>query len=55
MSEQEQEAFELARRFLRELEACQTEYERVYKVLELVHGVVRGARRHQEQEVPPQK
>lgn len=50
----EQEAFDLARQFLRELDACATEKERIFKVFELVGGVSRAARREkqQEQEVP---
>ena len=48
--EREQEAYDLARQFLAELDACKTEQERVYKVLELVHGVTRAARREPEQE-----
>ena len=39
------EADELVKRFLRELDACQTEQERLLKVWELVHGVVRRARK----------
>lgn len=35
----------LVRRFLAELDACRTERERMDKVMELVFGVVRGARR----------
>ena len=48
--EREQEAYDLARQFLAELDTCKTEQDRVYKVLELVHGVARGARDQQEQE-----
>lgn len=52
MNEQEtrkQEADELVKRFLRELDACTSEDERIAKVWELVHGVARGARKQEAQ------
>lgn len=42
---QKREADELVRQFLRELDACATERERMDKVMELVFGVTRAARK----------
>lgn len=43
--QRKQEADELVKRFLAELDACKTEQERIAKVWELVHGVAKGARK----------
>ena len=40
----------IVRQFLAELAACTTERERIDKVMELVHGVIRGARKEREHE-----
>lgn len=45
----EQETFGLVKQFLTELDACKTEEERIFKVLELVGGVSRAARKEKEQ------
>jgi hypothetical protein len=42
---QEKEKDELVRQFLRELDACKTEQERIDKVMELVFGIVQSARK----------
>ncbi|HET7639937.1 MAG TPA: hypothetical protein VFK47_14510 [Ktedonobacteraceae bacterium] len=45
--QRKQEANELVKRFLRELDACKTEQERIAKVWELVYGVEKGARKQE--------
>jgi hypothetical protein len=40
----EQEANELVRQFLAELEACKTEEQRIAKVWELIGGIVKSVR-----------
>lgn len=46
----QQEADELVKRFLAELEACPTEEQRIAKVWELIHGIILSARKQKERE-----
>ncbi len=45
---QDREKDTLVRLFLRELDACKTEDERIAKVMELVYGIVKSANREYE-------